>query len=326
MLTVRKIRITAFVASLLTLFLVGLGGFVRATGAGLACPDWPLCYGRVIPPGFGGGVFQEVFHRYTAGAVGILTAILATLIYRQRSTYARLWKFYRSILLLLSIQIVLGGLTVLLLLNPFIVTSHLALGTLFLICWGMVASEKPRKISNCKDTSKTFAGRMVLLLLSLTFVQVLLGGFVGSSGAALACPDLPLCGENFLPENPFGAQIIHMAHRTLGVALFIVAILTFLAARRSKEVSKQNKTILFNTILMFVLQIAVGLSNVAFRIPVDITVVHLLLAELILLTLVFTYRGFNPAWRVFDIEPDQIKSSKSGSYNSIEQMKFVSNL
>jgi heme A synthase len=107
-----------------TFLLIVLGAVVRVTGSGLGCPDWPLCHGRLIPP-FELHTLIEYSHRLAASLVSILvlaTAFTAWLAFRSRPIVVSL-----SLLavVLLVVQVVLGGITVILELPPDIVTAHL---------------------------------------------------------------------------------------------------------------------------------------------------------------------------------------------------------
>lgn len=115
--------------SLATLFLVVAGGLVVSHEAGLSVPDWPLSYGKVMPP-MEGGVFYEHGHRMVATTVGFLTIILAVWIQR---TDKRAWlkRLGWAALGIVILQGVLGGLTVLYLLPKAISISHACLAQLF---------------------------------------------------------------------------------------------------------------------------------------------------------------------------------------------------
>lgn len=120
-----------------------LGSYTGAIGAGLSCPDWPTCYGTVIPfldpsivqnsPYTALQIFAEWIHRGLAMVAGFMilgTAIAAWRIHRDNPVIR--WSAILA-LVLLPFQVVLGGLTVTENLDPFIVTSHLAFAVLIIV-------------------------------------------------------------------------------------------------------------------------------------------------------------------------------------------------
>ncbi|NQV09885.1 MAG: COX15/CtaA family protein [Cyanobacteria bacterium] len=108
--------------------LVGIGGATRVMQAGLACPDWPLCYGSLLPGGqMNLQVFLEWFHRLDAFLVGIGLVVLLVISLLKRSSLP-VWLPWASgaALLLVAFQGALGALTVTQLLRFDLVTAHLA--------------------------------------------------------------------------------------------------------------------------------------------------------------------------------------------------------
>src|SRR5947209_912148 len=118
------IRRVAWVSTVVTYFLIALGGTVLATDSGLSCPDWPFCYGQAYYSGTY-HVFLEQFHRFTAAAISILIVLLLIGIIKWARKDRALLTLAIAAPILLAIQIVLGGLTVLWQLPPQVITAHL---------------------------------------------------------------------------------------------------------------------------------------------------------------------------------------------------------
>ncbi|HEX7787963.1 MAG TPA: COX15/CtaA family protein, partial [Methylomirabilota bacterium] len=191
--------------------LMTLGNVVSATGSGLACPDWPLCHGSLIPP-LRADVLIEYSHRLAAlGASVLIVATVVATLASTRSPGLRRLAWLAP--LLLVVQIALGGVTVLLKLPDLVSTAHLVnalliLAALIVLALGLrgaavAAADRPRRLAR--------VGMIVLL------VQLALGGYVRHSGAGLACPDFPLCSGDVLPTGWLPA--VHWTHRWLGVLL-----------------------------------------------------------------------------------------------------------
>ncbi len=297
----------------LALTVIVLGAYVRLSDAGLGCPDWPGCYGRISPwhaaehieaaqaadphgPVTYAKAWKEMVHRYLAGALGLAILTIATLSWlrlplRQRWTPTLL-------IVLVIFQALLGMWTVTLQLKPVVVTAHLLGGmlTLALLVW--LASG--RRLAG----APTFKGLRLpaRLLLTLVFIQIALGGWVSSHYAALACPDLPTCQGQWWPAMDFATAFgslrpvgvdppevltaIHMTHR-LG-ALAVLATGIWLLARLWMVASLRPWAAALSVLLAA--QILLGLANVLFSLPLPVAVAHnagaaLLLAALVLLNL-----------------------------------------
>lgn len=169
--------------------LVGIGGATRVMEAGLACPDWPLCYGSLLPGGrMNMQVFLEWFHRLDAFVVGVALMVLWGVSVWQRRVLPRWvpWLCSGS-LLLVVIQGGLGALTVLALLPSAVVTAHLAVALLLV---ALISATSQRLLSS-SDAISTKPPRLWMVLAAISLIavlgQCLLGGAMATQWAAERC-------------------------------------------------------------------------------------------------------------------------------------------
>ena len=188
-----------------TYVLVVFGNIVRITDSGLGCPDWPFCYGYMLP-GPDSKAIIEMGHRYFAGVVSLMIVGIAALAFRWRPG-ARLIKLCWLTGVLLTVQITLGALTVITLLHEWSVALHLVCGMGVLGC--TVAMHLEVRYLNAPKLSKeqinpaTKAFRRSLITLAAVVVLLLLtGGLMSGSGSAMACGvQFPLCNGGWLPNG-----------------------------------------------------------------------------------------------------------------------------
>ena len=125
----RFLLIVALIGTLNAYATIVLGGTVRGIGAGLACPDWPLCHGSIVPDLGDPLVAVEYAHRLVAAFTSlffVLTFAVAILWFRSERRLVTL--SFMSVTLLVT-QVAFGALTITSSLDWVIVTIHLALGT-----------------------------------------------------------------------------------------------------------------------------------------------------------------------------------------------------
>jgi cytochrome c oxidase assembly protein subunit 15 len=269
------------VLSGLTYCLIVVGALVRAHDAGLACPDWPLCHGQVVPE-FDLGIAFEWGHRVFAGSISLGLAALTWLATRRRGLRPLLARRLIVAWVVLLTQVVFGGLTVLLKLAPWTVSVHLVLGNLFCLTLLWISFDLRERLgSDASRTALTGATpALAAVVASLLVLQIVLGGWVSSHYAGLACASFPTCdGQDFVPtfSGLVGIQVIH---RLNGFLLLIAFATLAVQARGTGRVARLARV---GTALVL-LQIAVGVTNVLLRLPVWVTGLHTALAAALVLT------------------------------------------
>ena len=184
----------AIALAVATYLLILIGGLVHGTGSSLACPDWPTCYGTMMPR-MEGGVLVEHSHRLAAGTVMILAIGLAFLVtFSKQAQHRSLRRPAWLAVILVFVQALLGGLTVLFRLPTPVSTAHTGTSLLFFmtVVFLAVRSRPPAAVRAEAELPGRVAGAAAIAAVGV-YVQMVLGGLVRHSGAALVCLDLPFC-------------------------------------------------------------------------------------------------------------------------------------
>jgi len=263
---------------LATFVLIVIGGTVRATGSGDACPDWPRCHGQLLPP-LETKVLIEFSHRLVASVVGFLVLAIAIVGWRSQRDPVLRWGGVVAVGLVIA-QIILGGLTVLNDLSANLVTAHLALAsTLFatLILLALVSIvPKPATASMSAGNLRGVA----LLSTIAVFAVMMTGSYVSGSGASLAFSDWPLFNGSVVPDGGRLAMI-HATHR---FAVLLLGLLLGYFAHQAGRANSDNALLRFGPAVVFALylgQALVGAANIWTSLQPSAMAAHLALAELL---------------------------------------------
>lgn len=312
-----KISKLSYIGALFTLFVISLGAWVRLTDAGLGCPDWPGCYGLLTTPDTAdelakakefypnadidvGKAWREMLHRYMAGLLGLYVFFITYIsIKYSNKNYA----LPILISILIIIQAIMGMLTVTMLVKPTIVTTHLFFGMLtatLLFINGL-------KYSNMNISSQripTFTVAIISITWIFLILQILLGGWTSTNYASLACTDFPKCLDQWYPKEmvfgdafklvdlpdvnyeggilAYGAKVaIHYSHRVTALILTFVFVSALYVVYKLNDHSVLKK-LMSVSIIFFLLQIILGISNVVYSLPLNIAVWHTMNAAILM--------------------------------------------
>jgi heme A synthase len=257
-------------ASLLTVGLVAYGAWVRASGSGLGCPDWPLCKGSVVPA-LEGDTAIEFGHRLFAGITMLVAAAAALLAWRSRAENRVAAWLIAGALGAILVQAALGGATVLTELHGMVRLAHLGVAffTLALLVGGALVA---LRVPGSAHPGTRLSG----LLLSGTVLVVLAGGFIVGSAVGAGCPGLPLCDG----RSAGGTAILHDLHRVAALLLFLGFVYASYRVSRLGG-TRLAKSLSHSAVLFTGLQGVVGIAAVVQTLPQGLRVLHLALAALV---------------------------------------------
>jgi cytochrome c oxidase assembly protein subunit 15 len=294
------------VALVLTYAVIVLGAWVRATGSGLSCPDWPTCYGHFlplpgeIPPDAGYSYFQvmlEWVHRLLAGAVlGPLILVIGVLAWRARAANDRLPVYAAALFVLLLVQAGLGGITVLDQNSPWSVALHLSTAlVLFSVLWLILA-----RTGSTASVTRTAARPLAVVVWLLALGAMASAAMTTKSGASLACSTWPLCDGALIPDLTDPAIRLNFSHRLLAAALGLGALALVGATRMQPGVHR----LAWSALILIAAEIALGALVVVWLVPVATAVLHQALGVLVfgLLSLLM--------WRCLAPAPSPRRSSR----------------
>ncbi len=316
----------ALTAALVSYLSVVFGAYTRLSEAGLGCPNWPGCYGKLFtpltahdlpPPPESAGkpeerAWKEMVHRYLSGVLGLLLLRLAWLGWqlKRRKRNQQVLIPLATMLLTFGLSIA-GALTVSLQFKPLVMMMQILGGMAILgaLWWIVMREQKFWKSAGPSPVTRSLRPR-ALVALVIVVLQIALGGWSMVNYAGLACPDFPTCQGAWWPAMDYlegftlwrhvglqydsklldlaSATAIHMAHR-LGalIALLYVGWL----ALRVLRVGAEDKLRLYGLLVLLLLaeEILLGIMQVETHLPLAVAVMHNAVAALLLLSLITLY-------------------------------------
>ncbi len=307
-----------FVSLVLVMIVLILSAYLRLAGSGLGCAEWPACYALIksqggseslaaahlVPP------WATVIHRLTASALGALVLGITVMALRRRHQPGQHLWMSLAVLGLTVFLSVLGYKTPSPLL-PWVTLSNLLGGMAMLAMLWWLGQRS--LASGAEDPRARQLRPWALAGLSIVFFQVALGGWVSANFAALACTGLAGCGgfpwlegpwrESFnlfrvLPVTDGGAvitgdtgKVIHLVHRAGAVLTFLY---TGWLGWRAIGLGERYRGTGITILVFLLLQILLGISMVAYSLPIAIVTAHNAIAALLLLSVVNLIHHLTP--------------------------------
>lgn len=267
---------------------VTLGGYVRSSESGLGCPDWPLCYGQIIPP-FEFHTLVEYSHRLNASILMILVATLLFLCWTKFRLEKATIRLSGAALALVLSAAVLGGITVLTELAWWVRLIHLSLAELLIgfitaiVCLAFY-NNKSSSLNTNKISTPNWRKKLWIISVGI-FLLIISGSYMVGTGAGSVCSTWPLCRGDLFPEGKVYA--IHMGHRYIaGLMVLITATIVWSFIKndgRILTVKRVSITLMHSMLL----QIGVGAVLVWADFNPALKTIHLTLATLLWIATIY---------------------------------------
>ena len=263
--------------------------------------------------------WNEMVHRYFAGTLGLCVLAIAVIAVRNRRKGTPL-KLPLLLLGLITFQAALGMWTVTLNLLPVVVMGHLLGGFTVLSCLFILylrlkahdtSSNTPSTLDGSAQESHSVPQHkfkfFALFGVCVLVIQIALGGWTSANYAALACTEMPICeagwqsrldfaGAFSVPDadnyefgaHDYGERVtMHIVHRAGALITFVYLLALGLSVLRSNAMTGLQKRIAGFMLGALTVQVALGVSNVVFMLPLAIAVMHNAVAAVLLLSLLY---------------------------------------
>ncbi|MCU1444132.1 MAG: Cytochrome oxidase assembly protein [Cryobacterium sp.] len=264
-----RIRVIAWVYLTAQILLVGTGGLVRLTSSGLGCPTWPKCtdHSLVNTPEMGIHGIIEFGNRLLGVALGILAVVAFLAVLRLRKQRPDLFRLTLFAGLGIPAQAVIGGISVLTQLNPFVVGFHFVVSVVLVcLCTTFVyrvyvavpslGAPGPRWFAFAARATAFFAG-----------VTILVGILTTGSG--------PHAGDADAPRNGLDPELLQHVHSWPAYATFLLTVILVVGAFRL-QLPVRGWTVLLLAVEL--VQIGVGLLQSNTGLPPFLVGIHMVLA------------------------------------------------
>lgn len=284
-----------------------MGAYVNSSGATFSCPEWPTCFGSILPIGTANSVTYHLWHRLLGSFVGILS--IAQVIVAIRQQRPELRKKAIGAFIFVMTQGAFGALVAVYKLPTIIAVLHLGLSIIFVFYQVKIyqlASEKPT-LEISSDKLKTWSPIYYHFYLTsgfLYFIQTLMGALIKHSGASNACgvsaQSGPLCFEATSQMFAWWPSAepaqLHITHRYF--ALFVTVcffyschfLFHFLRRTQSKQV-QLSKWLIAMIPILIVLQVTLGVSSLKYNLDATYTFAHFLNSLITVLVFAFSLQG-----------------------------------
>jgi heme a synthase len=246
------------VAAAVTTLLIALGGIVCATQSGAGCPDWPGCYGRLIPPPQVNAVI-EYTHRFVAALTTPLILAAAWVSWRRTRTIRWLVRPLLVAIPFLVAVIVFGAFAVLTGLSRLVAALDLssALITAALVLTAAVVAFTRHADPALPDrfSGKSGLARLSLVALSATFLLYVSGILVAGRGSLTRCVGWPFW--RLIPDDLAGwPQVVRLVLAAVTVLLIAWLVVRTLRTRPARAAQRRTAIL---AALAFLAEMSVGL-------------------------------------------------------------------
>lgn len=304
---------TALAALLATIFLIYVGAIVRATGSGLGCPDWPKCWGELIPPTSLDQVdfdklniekFQkknpnitreslaaefnpvhvwvEFINRLVSLPVGLFTLSTFLLSFQFLRKQKRVFFGSFAALALVLTNAILGAIVVSSGLKPGVITLHMALAIILICVFVYIIYRGGQRLPSVNLGSQKGLLRSTLIIL---FVACVVEGIMGSQVREIT-DELALKYKD-TPRNVWHEILeqkgIYLFHRSFSWVILVLGIFLFTKTRNANgDLAQLSIKATFGVILAQMV-LGVLMSHVSVH-PV-VQVLHIGLSSILIVAL-----------------------------------------